>query len=86
MTEDSLKKKTDRQKSIIPLLLRHKIPIEKLDIERLPKKKGFVRFPRNRMVPSSERPNLHFVGSAEPMPNHDLSGRTDAEPMPNLNQ
>ena len=34
----------------------------------------------------SERPNLHFVGSAEPMPNHDLSGRTDAEPMPNLNQ
>ena len=28
----------------------------------------------------SERPNLHFVGSAEPMPNHDLSGRTDAEP------
>ena len=29
---------------------------------------------------SSERPNLHFVGSAEPMPNHDLSGRTDAEP------
>ena len=32
----------------------------------------------------SERPNLHFVGSAEPMPNHDLSGRTDAEPMPNL--
>ena len=26
----------------------------------------------------SERPNLHFVGSAEPMPNHDLSGRTDA--------
>ena len=34
----------------------------------------------------SERPNLHFVGSAEPMPNHDLNGRTDAEPMPNLNQ
>ena len=34
----------------------------------------------------SERPNLHFVGSAEPMPNHDLSGRTDTEPMPNLNQ
>ena len=34
----------------------------------------------------SERPNLHFVGSAEPMLNHDLSGRTDAEPMPNLNQ
>ena len=28
----------------------------------------------------SEIPNLHFVGSAEPMPNHDLSGRTDAEP------
>ena len=27
----------------------------------------------------SERPNLHFVGSAEPMPNHNLSGRTDAE-------
>ena len=53
VTEDSLKKKTDRQKSIIPLLLRHKIPIEKLDIERLPKKKGFVRFPRNRMVPST---------------------------------
>ena len=34
----------------------------------------------------SERPNLHFFGSAEPMPNHDLNGRTDAEPMPNLNQ
>ena len=34
----------------------------------------------------SEQPNLHFIGSAEPMPNHDLSGRTDAEPMPNLNQ
>ena len=38
------------------------------------------------LVSISERPNLHFVGSAEPMPNHDLSGRTDAEPMPNLNQ
>ena len=36
--------------------------------------------------PISERPNLHFVGSAEPMLNHDLSGRNDAEPMPNLNQ
>ena len=35
---------------------------------------------------TSERPNLHFVGLAEPMLNHDLSGRTDAEPMPNLNQ
>ena len=35
---------------------------------------------------TSERPNLHFVGSAELMPNHDLSGRTDAEPMPNLIQ
>ena len=34
----------------------------------------------NFMVPDSERPNLHFVGSAEPMPNHDLSGRTYAEP------
>ena len=31
-------------------------------------------------------PNLHFIGSAKPMPNHDLSGRTDAKPMPNLNQ
>ena len=29
---------------------------------------------------TSERPNLHFVGLAEPMPNHNLSGRTDAEP------
>ena len=32
------------------------------------------------MVPDSEWPNLHFVGSAEPMPNNDLSGGTDAEP------
>ena len=38
------------------------------------------------LVSISERPTLYFVGSAEPMPNHDLNGRTDAEPMPNLNQ
>ena len=45
--------------------------------------------PQNQVLGSqvlSERPNLHFVGSAEPMPNHDLSGRTDAEPMSNLHQ
>ena len=30
----------------------------------------------------SERLNLHFIGSAEPMPNHDLSGRTDADVEP----
>ena len=38
-----------------------------------------------RSSTTSERPNLHFVGSAEPMPNHDLSGQTDAELMPKLN-
>ena len=31
------------------------------------------------LVSISERPNLHFVGLGEPMSNHDLSGRTDAE-------
>ena len=45
------------------------------------RKEGRRGFSVWRLV--SERPNLHFVSSAEPMPNHDLSGRTDAEPMPN---
>ena len=46
----------------------------------------FHLYPIFRYVDFSERPNLHFVGSAEPMPNHDLSGWTNAESMPNLNQ
>ena len=45
-----------------------------------------ITFQTKYFEATSERPNLHFVGSAEPMPIHDLSGRTDAEPMPNLNQ